>query len=58
MRLGLLALAAFALLVVLRRRRAVSARVVVAWRDGTEVALAEGTPERDQIVATAEWVLR
>ena len=35
MRLGLLALAAFALLVVLRRRRAVSARVVVAWRDGT-----------------------
>jgi len=58
MRLVLLALVAFALLRLLRRRRAESARVVVAWRDGTEVTLAEGTPERDQIVATAEWVLR
>jgi hypothetical protein len=57
MRLGLLALVAFALLMLLRRRRPVSARVVVAWRDGTEVGLAEGTAEHGRIVGAAERAL-
>ncbi len=57
MRLGLLALAALALLVLLRRRRAESPRVVVAWQDGAEVALAEATPEHGRIVGTAERTL-
>ena len=57
MRLGLLALAAVAVLVLLRRRRADPAAVVVAWRDGEELELAEGTPAHGRIVEAAERAL-
>ena len=57
MRLVLLPLVAFALLRLLRRRRAESARVVVAWRDGAELTLADGTPEHERLVAVAERAL-
>jgi hypothetical protein len=57
-RLLLLALAAAIVLATLRRRRAAPARVVVAWRDGAEAGLAEGSPERERILAAAGRALR
>jgi len=54
MRLGFFALAVVAVLVVLRRRRVEPSSVVVAWRDGEEVVLAEGTREHGRIVDVAE----
>jgi hypothetical protein len=57
MRLGLLALAAVAVVVLLRRRRTEPASVVVGWPDGEEVAPAVGTPEHGRIVEAAERAL-
>ena len=54
-----LLLAALAALVLRRRRRprSGSARVVVAWRDGAELGLSDGTPEHERLVAVAGRVL-
>jgi hypothetical protein len=38
---------------VYRRRRADDHRVVVAWEDGSEVALEQRSPEREQLVEIA-----
>ena len=57
MRLALVALAAMAVLVLVRRRRTEPAAVVVAWPDGDEVTPAEGTPEHRRIVEAAERAL-
>ena len=56
MRLALLALTVVAALVLWRRRRPETPRVVVAWRDGAELALHEG-PEHERIVAVAARAL-
>ena len=58
MRLALLALAAAVALVLWRRGRAEEPRVVVVWRDGTEIRLREGRTEHERIVAVAEQALR
>ena len=58
MRFALLALAVALAVVLVRRRRAGAARVVVAWRDGAEVGLGEGTPEHERIAAVAGRTLR
>jgi hypothetical protein len=52
-RLVLLAAAAIAAYVLVRRRRTDAQRVVVAWTDGSELELAPGTPERDRLVDVA-----
>jgi hypothetical protein len=57
MRLALPALAAVALLVLLRRRGTDPAVVVVASLDGEEVVPDEGTPEHRRIVEAAERAL-
>jgi hypothetical protein len=57
MRLGLFALAVVAVVILLRRRRVEPSTVVVAWRDGEEVGLGEGTPEQRRIVDVAERAL-
>ena len=57
MRLLLLGAAAVAAWLVLRRRGGDARRVVVAWRGGEEVGLAEGTPEHRRIVDVAERAL-
>jgi len=57
MRLALLALAIVTVLVLLRRRRTARAAVVVAWQNGEELTLVEGTPEHGRIVEAAERVL-
>jgi hypothetical protein len=57
MRLALLTLAAVAAVVLWRRRATDTTRVVVAWRDGAEVALREGAPEHEHVVAVAERAL-
>jgi hypothetical protein len=56
MRLALLVLAAIGVLVLWRRRGSTTARVVVAWPDGDEVALREG-PEHERLVAVAARAL-
>ena len=53
MRLALVLLAAVAAVALWRRRRTDTARIVVAWRDGAELELAEGTPEHERLVAVA-----
>ena len=53
MRLALLLLAAVAAVVLWRRRATERARIVVAWRDGAELTVAEGTPEHERLVAVA-----
>ncbi len=50
--------AAIALWLVLRRRRGDDTRVVVAWEDGSELELRDGTPERERLLALATDVLR
>ena len=57
MRPGLFALAVVAVVVLLRRRRVEPSTVVVAWRGGEEVGLAEGTPEHRRIGDVAERAL-
>ena len=57
MRLALLLLTAVAAVVLWRRRRIEASGVVVEWRDGAEIALADGTPEHERLVAAAERAL-
>ncbi len=58
MRLLVVAVAALAAYVLTRLRRKDSRRVVVAWRDGSEVELRPGTPERDRLVEVARGAFR
>ena len=58
MRLLVLALAAGAAYLVMRRKRKDSRRVVVGWQDGSELELRPGTAERDRLVAVAGGALR
>ncbi len=58
MKLALLAVAGLVAWLVLRRRREDELRVVVAWEDGSELELRDGTPEREQLVAIAAGALR
>ena len=53
MRVALIAVAAVAALVLWRRRGTDTTQVVVAWQDGAELAVAEGTPEHARLVAVA-----
>ena len=53
MKLLLLGAAGLGLWLVLGRRRADERRVVVAWDDGSELELREGTEERERLVAIA-----
>jgi hypothetical protein len=55
-KLALLLLTAVAAVVLWRRRRT-EAGVVVEWRDGAEITLADGTPEHERLVAVAERAL-
>ena len=57
MRLALLVLAAVAAVVLRRRRGREAPQAVVAWRDGTEVALREGASVHERMVAVAERAL-
>ncbi len=57
MKLFLLGAAVWALWVALRRGRSDPLRVVVAWRDGSELELRGGTAERERLVAVAERLL-
>ena len=57
-KLALLAVAGLVAWLVLRRRREDELRVVVAWEDGSELELRDGTPEREQLVAIAAGALR
>jgi len=56
-KLLLLGAAVWALWVALRRGRSDPLRVVVAWRDGSELELRGGTAERERLVAVAERLL-
>jgi len=56
-KLFLLGAVASALWIVLWRGRSEPLRVVVAWRDGSELELRGGTSERRRLVAVAERVL-
>ena len=58
MKLILLAAAGLGLWLVLRRRSDTETRVVVAWDDGSELELREGSEERDRLVAIAAQALR
>ena len=58
MRLLVLALAAVAAYVLVRRNRKDAGRVVVGWHDGSELELRPGTAERDRLIAVAGGVLR
>ena len=58
MKLALLAVAGLVAWLVLRRRREEEPRVLVAWDDGSELELGDGTPEREQLVAIAAGALR
>jgi len=57
-KLALLAVAGLVAWLVLRRRREDELRVVVAWEDGSELELREGTPEREPLAAIAAGALR
>ena len=57
MKLFLLGVAGLGLRLLLRRGRSEPLRVVVAWRDGSELELRGGTTERHRLVAVAERVL-
>jgi hypothetical protein len=57
-KLALLAVAGLVAWLVLRRRREDELRVVVAWEDGSELDLRDGTPEREQLAAIAAGALR
>ena len=57
MKFALLAVAGLVAWLVLRRRED-ELRVVVAWEDGSELDLRDGTPEREQLVAIAAGALR
>jgi len=57
-KLALLAVAGLVAWLVLRRRREDELRVLVAWEDGSELELGNGTPEREQLVAIAAGALR
>jgi hypothetical protein len=57
-KLVLLAAAGFGLWLVLRRRSDAERRVVVAWDDGSELELSEGSEERERLVAIATRGLR
>lgn len=52
MKLVLVAAAAVAWL-LWRRRRADGSHVVVAWQDGSELELRDGSPEHDRLVSVA-----
>jgi hypothetical protein len=56
-RLLLLALAAAAAWVVWRRRGDAGPRVHVVWRDGAELDLSGGSPQRETLVELAERAL-
>jgi hypothetical protein len=56
-KLALLAVAGLVAWLVLRRRGDDELRVVVAWDDGSELDLRQGTPEREQLVAIAAGAL-
>jgi hypothetical protein len=56
-KLALLALAGLVAWLVLRRRGGDELRVVVAWEDGSELDLRDGTPERERLVAIAAGAL-
>ncbi len=58
MKLALLAGAGLVAGRVRRRRREDELRVLVAWEDGSELQLGDGTPEREQLVAIAAGALR
>ena len=59
MRLLLLAAAAAVVAWVLRRRgRDDARRVLVAWQDGSELALRPGSPDGERLVAIAQGVVR
>jgi hypothetical protein len=53
---AVIALAAYVLARL--RRKDPQGRVVVGWRDGSEVELRPGTPERDRLVEIAGGVFR
>ncbi|HET9937680.1 MAG TPA: hypothetical protein VFQ28_02745 [Gaiella sp.] len=57
MKLALLAVAGLVAWLVLRRRGQDELRVGVAWEDGSELDLQDGTAERERLVAIAEGVL-
>jgi hypothetical protein len=56
-KLALLAVAGLVAWLVLRRRREDELRVVVAWEDGSELELRDGTPERERLVAIVSGAL-
>lgn len=58
MKLILLAAAGLGLWLVLRRRSGTDSHVAVAWDDGSELQLREGSEERARLVAIAAQVLR
>ena len=57
MKLALLAVAGLVAWLVLRRRAEDQLRVVVAWEDGSELDLRDGTSERERLVAIATGAL-
>ena len=58
MKILLLGAVGLGLWLVFGRRRADERRVVVAWDDGSELELREGTDERERLVAIAAAALR
>ena len=58
MKILLLGAVGLGLWLVFGRRRADERRVVVAWDDGSELELREGTEERERLVAIAAAALR
>lgn len=57
MKLALLAVAGLVAWLALRRRGRDELRVVVAWEDGSELDLRDGTSERERLVGIAADVL-
>jgi hypothetical protein len=53
MRLALVGIAAAVAWLLWRGRRDDVPRVVVGWKDGSEVALAAGTPQHERLVSLA-----
>lgn len=56
-RLLLIALVGLVLWRVLRRRGGGGETVVVAWEDGSSLAVEDGAPEHDRLVAAARAVV-
>jgi hypothetical protein len=57
MRLALLLAALVGAWLVYRRRRAGDHQVVIAWEDGSEIALDHGSRERERLVGIAASAL-